>query len=175
MKSLYLLIFSILLLSSCKKNEEQLFEMAYEFDVIFEAGLTQFQVHFIDTYALDTRLNELLAASGRSRSEISSIVPKSAEMINLQTSVALDFIQDISFRVFDGSQFTPEEMLNIQEVFFRDNLPQDQRTFIDLLPALPDVKDYLLEDKFNIGIRVQLRAPPPSTVDARVRIKFAAQ
>jgi len=159
----------------CKENEEQLFELAYEVDVIFEAGLTQFEVHFQDSYAIDTRIDELLTASGRSREDISSIVAMSGDIVNIQTSASMDFIQDISIRLFDGSQFDPDEILNIQEVFFRDNIPQDRRTFIDLLPALPDVKEKLLEDRYNVSVRVQLRVPPPSTIEAKLRLKFIAQ
>ena len=87
----------------------------------------------------------------------------------------MDFIQEISIRTFEGNSFDPNEFTNITEIFFRENVPQDRRTFINLLPALPDVKDSLLEEEFNLQVRTQLRVPPPSTVEATLRITFQVQ
>lgn len=169
-----ILIFAIAFFSSCNDNEE-LFEMTYETDVAFSAGISQFEIHFQDMFGIETMSESLLAANNITREEISSIVAKEAQLINIQSNVSLDFIQEISIRTFEGSPFTPDDISNITEVFFRENVPQDQRTFINLLPALPDVKDNLFEEEFNLGVRTQLRVPPPSTVEAKLRVTFQVQ
>jgi len=109
------------------------------------------------------------------REEISSIVPKEAQLINRQSNDGLDFIQDITISVFEGDSFNPDEVTNLMEVFFRESVPQDQRSFIDLLPSLPDVKNNLFEEEFNMRVRTQLRVPPPSTIEARLRVTFLVQ
>lgn len=163
-----------MLFSSCNDNE-QLFSMTYEFDIVLVAGLSQFEVHFIDSYGIPSRRDEFLAANGRTISDIASIVPKSAELVNRQSGVPLDFIRDITLLIFDGDQFNPNQTDNLTEIFFRESVPQDQRSFINLLPSVPDVKDRLLEDNFNVRFRWQPRFPPPNTVEARLKLVFAAQ
>jgi len=175
MKYLGLLLISILLLGSCKDTPDELFEITAEIDVIFEAGINQFSTHFIDSYGIDSRINEILAANGRTLDEVTNIIPKSAEINNLQTNVSLDFIQNITLSVFDGDLTNPDLVENLTEIFFRDNVPQDRSTFIDLLPSLPDVKDQISKEKFNLRLRTQLRVPPPNTIEARLTVKFFAQ
>ena len=165
---------SLLVFASCN-TEEELFEIEYETDVVFSAGISQFEVHFQDIFGIQSMIDAFLVANNRTAEEIMSIVPKEARLINIQSSQSLDFIQDISIRLFDGDSFNPTEISNITEVFFRENIPQDQSTFINLLPSLPDVKDRLFEDDINIGVRSQLRVPPPSTIEARLRITFAVR
>lgn len=172
-KVLFCLLISFSFLAC--NDQEELFELTYEVDVFYTAGLTQFQAHFQDIFALDTNIEAILVANNRTQTEISSIVPKSAEIVNIQSSEGLDFIQNISIRVFDGSQFNPTDQENITEVFFRDNVPQDRRSFIDLLPALPEVQDRLFEEDFNLSIRTELRVPPPTTIEARLRVTFVAR
>ena len=174
MNKILFLLLSLLVLVSCN-NEEELFEMTYETDVVFSAGISQFEIHFQDMFGINTMSEALLVANNRTTEEVMSIVPKEAQLINIQSSQSLDFIQDISIRIFDGDAFNPTDISNITEVFFRENVPQDQRTFINLLPSLPDVKDRLFEERFNISVRSQLRVPPPSTIEARLRVTFAVQ
>jgi len=69
----------------------------------------------------------------------------------------------------------PDFKENETEIFFRENIPIERSTFIQLLPSLPDVKDQLLEDRFNVSLRTELRAPPPNTIEARLILRFTAQ
>lgn len=172
-KVLFLLI-SLLVFTSCKQ-EEELFEITYETEVVFSAGISQFEAHFQDMFGINTMSEALLVANNRTEEEIMAIVPKQAELINIQSSESLDFIRNISIRIFDGNAFDPTNVTNITEVFFRENIPQDRRSFINLLPSLADVKDRLFEDRFNISVRSELRVPPPNTIEARLRITFAVQ
>jgi len=170
----FFLFASIALLWSCNDREE-LFEMEYTTDVAYSAGITQFQIHFQDMFGIDTMSDDLLAANNLTREEISSIVPKEARLVNIQSNDGLDFIQDITISVFEGDSFNPDEVSNLTEVFFRESVPQDQRSFIDLLPSLPDVKNNLFEEDFNMRVRTQLRVPPPSTIEARLTVTFLVQ
>jgi hypothetical protein len=165
---------SLLVFASCN-TEEELFEIEYETDVVFSAGISQFEVHFQDIFGIQSMTEAFLVANNRTAEEVMSIVPKEARLINIQSSQSIDFLRDISIRLFDGNSFNPTEISNITEIFFRENIPQDQSTFINLLPALPDVKDRLFEDEINISVRSQLRVPPPSTIEARLRITFAVR
>lgn len=175
MKYLCFLFGTILLLTSCRNNEDEVFEMRFELDVVYEAGLSQFEAHFIDSYNIATRIEDLLAASGRSREDITAILPKSAEIVNQQSDISLDFVRNIIVESFDGSILNPDIKENETEIFFRDPVPVERTTFIQLLPSLPDVKEQLLEDSFNISLRSELRAPPPSTIEARLILRFTAQ
>ncbi len=164
-----------MLLMSCNNNEDEIFEMTYDIVIPFEAGLSQFEAHFIDNFGINSRIDEFLAANNRTREDLTTILPKSAELSNINTDVSLDFIDNIVLTIFDGSELAPDIKENEKEIFFRVNVPQDRSLFIDLLPSLPDVKDHLFEDRFNFTVRVELRAPPPNTVEARLRLRFSAQ
>jgi len=175
MKYSSIFLFALFLLTSCGNNEDEIFEMSYDIIIPFEAGLTQFEAHFVDNFGINTRIDEFLAASGRSREDLTSILPKSAELANINTNVSLDFIDNIVLTIFDGTELMPDIKENEKEIFFRNNVPQDRSIFIDLLPSLPDVKDQLVEDRFNFTVRTVLRVPPPNTVEARLRLRFSAQ
>ena len=174
MKKVFFCFLVSISLLACN-DQEELFDLTYEVDVVYTAGLPAFEVHFQDIFGLDTMIEEFLVANDRAQTEISSIVPKSAELVNVQSSEGLDFIRNISIRVFDGNQFNPNEQDNITEVFFRENVPQDRRSFIDLLPSLPEVQDRLFDEDFNLSIRTELRVPPPSTIEAKLRVTFVAR
>jgi len=49
----FILFASFALLWSCDDREE-LFEMTYETDVAYSAGISQFQIHFQDMFGIDT-------------------------------------------------------------------------------------------------------------------------
>ena len=174
MNKLLFLLVSLLIFASCNEQEE-LFELTYEVDVVYNSTQNQFEAHFQDIFGIQTMIESFRVANNITEDQIKSIVPKEAQLVNILTDQGLDFIQFISIRVFDGSAFDPSDVTNVSEIFFRDNVPQDQRTFINLLPALPDVQDRLMEDQFNISIRSELRFPPPGTIEARLRITFVAQ
>ncbi len=175
MKCLSYLLLAALFLTSCGNDENEIFELNYEVDVVYEAGINQFQVHHIDTWDIPTLIEARLAASGRTIEDIEKILPKSAEIINTRNNIGLDFIRNLTLRVFEGSLFDPDVKENITEIFFRDNVPQDRSSSINLIPSLPDVKEHLLEDSFNFTISSELYAPPPNTIEARLRLRFSVQ
>jgi hypothetical protein len=175
MKYLTFLLLAILSLTSCGDNENEIFEISYDANIFYEAGLSQFEVHFIDNFDIPTLINARLTASGRTREDINKILPKSAELVNIRNDIGLDFIRNLELDVFEGSVLAPNIKENQTEIFFRQDVPQDRSSFIDLIPSLPDVKDYLLEETFNFTIRTELRAPPPNTIEARLRLTFSVQ
>ena len=174
MKYLSLLLFAALCLTSCNDFEDEIFELDYTVDIAYEAGISQFQIHSIDTYDIQTMIQERLAATGRTAEEVQKILPKSAQLTNTRTGVSLDFIRNLTLEVFEGSVFTDIKENEI-EIFFRDNVPQDRSTQIDIIPSLPDVKEHLLQEKFNFTISTEFRVPPPNTVEARLRLRFSVQ
>jgi len=91
MKHLVFLFSFLILLTSCGNNEDEIFEMRFELDVVYEAGISQLEAHFIDSYDIETMIEAQLAASQRTREEIQAILPKSAEIVNRLTDQNLDF------------------------------------------------------------------------------------
>lgn len=172
---LILSLLAALFLTSCGNDENEIFELSYEVDVVYEAGISQFLVAKIDTWDIPTRIDGLLTASGRTREDVEKIVPKSAEIVNLRNDVGLDFIRNITLDIFEGSLFEPNTKENETEIFFRENIPQDRSSLINLIPSLPDVKAHMLEETFNFTISSELRAPPPNTIEAKLRLKFSVQ
>ena len=77
-------ILALTFLTSCNDNEE-LFEMSYETDVFFTPNLSQGAFHFQDMFGISTMSETLLAANNLTREDVRSIVPKEAQLINIQS------------------------------------------------------------------------------------------
>jgi len=169
MRRYILLFFLTIHLLGCNKDPDSLFDMPYELNFEVAAGLNTFEAHYFDISGIRTNAEDLLNANNVQDTDITAVQPKTARLLSTFADVDLDFIREISIRVFEDD---PDAF---HEIFFRDNVPLNSEDFIDLIPALPDVKEFLLDDGYNISIRMEFRLPPPTFVTMRLDYDFFAQ
>ncbi len=169
MKRYILLFFLTIQLLGCKKEPASLFDLPYELTFEIPAGLNTFETHYFDITGIRTNAEDLLSANNAEESDLLAVQAKTARLLSTFVDLDLDFIQEISVRVFE------DDPNAFHEVFFRDNVPFDSGDFIDLIPALPDVKEFLLDESYNLSIRMEFRQPPPTFVTVRLDFDFFAR
>lgn len=162
-------IFILLLSLSCKNQEETLFEMPYRVDYEIAAGLNTFETHYINFTNVRTNAADLLAASGYTAEEISTISAKSARITSFIPTDELEFLREVSVRIYENDPFQG------REIFYRDNIPNSTRDFVDLIPALPNVVDDMLEENINLSIRMEFFTPPPRFIEVKLEFDFLVQ
>ncbi len=162
---LYLLPF-LLLLSNCQKEPDYLFKMEYEQDFEIAAGLNTFVVWYFEMRFIPSNADDFFTAFGADINEAGIINPGRARLSTIFSDVDYDFIEDISVRIY---QDDPDED---KEIFYRDNLPFNTGRDIDLFPTLVDVSEFVLEERFNVRVRMVFRQNPPQFVDSRLTFDF---
>lgn len=167
----FLLLFVPLFLASCKKKDERiLFEVPYEFDFELSAGLSTFQRHSLEVLNISTKLDSLLSFNNLSEENINEIQGQEARFTMIIPSGDYSFFQEISVFVFDP--VTQEK----REIFFHDRVQQNTGDQLQLIPALTNVRDIMLEkDKFNILIEMQLREVTQQFIPTRFRFSLKAK
>ena len=169
MRRYILLFFLTIHLLGCNREPDSLFDMPYEFTIEIPAGLNTFETHYFDKSGIRTHAEDLLNANNVQDNDITAVQAKTCRLISTFADVDLDFIREISLRVYE------DDPSAYHEIFFRDNVPLDTEDFIDLIPALPNVKEFLLDDSYNVSIRMEFRLPPPTFVTMRLDYDFFAQ
>lgn len=159
----------LILFSTCRDEPETLFEMDYRVDYNIAAGLNTFETHFFELSNIPTNATALLQNSNLTDGEIETIIPKSASLQSIFASDDLDFVREVSVRLFNNDDPTGTE------IFFRENVPGSTRDLIDLVPTLPDVKRYMLEDFYNVSIRMEFWEPTPTFIDVKLEFDFTVQ
>jgi len=78
-------------------------------------------------------------------------------------------VQEIVIEMFTGDNVTGKE------VFFRDVIPLNTGNDIAIIPSLPEVTEFLLDDQFSIRTEMRLRDISPTFIDARLEMIFFAE
>ncbi|MEO1515698.1 MAG: hypothetical protein AAFV95_11810 [Bacteroidota bacterium] len=154
-----------LLLGSCGKNDEQvLFEIPYQIDFEIPAGLNTLETHVFEIRNIPTRLDSLLSSFGIARADIQSIEPQEAQMDVLIDGLEYGFVRQVNVWVFDQNRQA--------ESFFRDNVPLNTGNRLTLIPTLLSAQDYLMEDRFNLRVELQMQDFSPQFVPTRLRFIY---
>jgi len=166
MKNKIIFFLSLVLITSCEKDELGLFEMSYMEDFTIQAGLNTFDAWYFELKNIDSNTDNYLSTFGFDRSEITKVDPKSARLVTLFSDVEYRFVQEVSVRLYQ------DDPGDYQEIFYRENVPFNTKGEIGLLPTLVDAKEKLTQEKFNIQIRMEFRETPPEFVESRIEFDF---
>ena len=166
MRYIVVFLFIPILFSNCGDDEIIQFRMEYRQDFEISAGLNPFEVWYFEINNVDSNAADYFSTFDVQQSDVTAINPGSAQMSLIAASNDYDFIEDISVRMY------LEDPAVYKEIFFRDNLPNDNSRVLDLIPTLVDVQDWIVEDSYNILVRIQFRQAPPEFFDNRLDFDF---
>lgn len=167
--SLYLLLLSILFLSSCSKNEA-LFTVDTFIDLTLIAGTStqtvwgfEEQVVFpysVQLAAFNTEVENIMSIN----SSYGIVYPRNNAQIDLS------FINEIVVNVLNPDNLTERP----KEAFYYNQDNFSRLTQIELFPSLPDIKDYVKDDRIILQLEFIFNTPPPSTFDLAFELEFGA-
>lgn len=160
---------SLFLFMGCKKDPVNRFDMIYpELYFTIPAGLDPFRIHFIEIRDIPFNKQFYFNQQGVSNPEAVVIQPKSARISSIFGDFDYDFIDRISILIADAER--PDHYF---EVYFRDPLPLRVGPFLDLIPTLLDIHQIVKSDRFNLRLRIQLRATTPAFIESRLDYIFS--
>ena len=159
------LIMAILTSISCNKNDKFLLEMPYKQKFSVNAGLDSQKTWFFNIKDIRSSRKELFSVNGIEESEITKINPGKAKLINVFGGDDYGNIEKISVQIFT------DDRDKAKEIFYRDDVPPNTGSDLDLIATLVDLNDYL-EDTFNVFVKIKFRSPPPVSFENRIEFSF---
>ncbi len=167
MKKILLFAVVALLLGACKKEEISLFDMVYRKDFSIQAGLSTIDNHHFRLTNIPSNSDTLFTVHSVTLEDITSITPKSARLTAIFANVDYSFLFNVSVRIFKDD---PDVY---REIFYRDNVPANTGDFLDLIPTLVDVKEYMKDEKINIDVvLIRPRTTPSAFIETRLDFSF---
>ena len=175
MKNIALLLFSLLLVTSCRKNQDNVIFPFPLQDTDFSIPPTAspFQVHYFNLENIVTNHEELFSTNNIDENSDVRILPLEASLNVLVGNVDYDFIEQMSIRICDAGDVSENCGT---EIFWRQPVPVNVGNILTLIPSDIDVKRYLTQEKVNIQVKLELlRQNPPQFVDTRLLLDFAVR
>jgi len=91
------------------------------------------------------------------------VYPRFGEDINL------NFINSITVDAVD-----PDDDESRKEVFYYEQFNFNDLREIELFPSLPNIKDYVRNDRLELEVEFIFNSPPPRTFDLAFELQFGA-
>ncbi len=173
--SYILLIFltSVLILSlACRKKDKrvEIFELGNAVSFKIEAGLNTFDTHFYEFSPITHVYNQRLEDLGISSTDVVAVEPKFATLRAVFNDEDLDFIEQISIRIF-----RPEDRSINREIFYLDPVPLKRVTQLNPFPGLSNVKEMIEKGLYGMEIRLNLRFVPQRSIDMRFEYELSVK
>lgn len=165
---LSLAIFSMLLLSNCRSDDNYLFTMDYDLELVIQPGLSPFGgIHGVILNDIPSQINAYLATNGISEDQITKITSGSARISAIQSNSDYGFIERVEIYIAK-----PNNPLSRRLAFERLAVPQNTGQQLELLGSLVNSKEFLIEDLFEINFEIRLRNNSPGLINTRLQMEF---
>ena len=159
------IISMIFLFLGCSTERDVLFEMNIEVDFKIFPGLSNLDTHYFILERVPTRINNYIQANNREI--IGKILPNRAEITSRFNTIDFSIVREIS--VWAISSSNPDLR---KEIFYQNRIKFSEQNELRLFSSLSEVSDILLEDEFDLEIRLNFRTFTPTEIDSRLRMNF---
>jgi len=157
-----------LLFSACR-GEGLGFTMTYQQDFEIQAGLGVFDTHVFLITDIPTNMDAFLINNDADVNDITGIIAREAELSVNFANIDFAFIREVVVEIYS------DDDIQGKEIFFREDVPLNTGIRLQLLPSLPDVHEFLMDDDFNIRIELKLRDFSPTFIETRFDFQFFAK
>jgi hypothetical protein len=168
---IFIISFFVLAGLSCDKGPELSpgFDMLYQQNFIIPVGISQFEVHHFQFENVNSRYQQYLDQHKKTDAEITSIVTGKAAITGIFGDANLDFIDQVSIRVYD--QGDPNDYV---EIAYRFPVPLDPGNNLPIIPSLADAKRFIKNSRFAIDVVLWLRKPTTQESEVRFDLEMRA-
>jgi hypothetical protein len=171
----FLLFPSLLLMGllglSCNKGEDIQpgFDMLYQESFIIPVGISEFEVHHFQFENISSRYQQYLSQHKKTDADITHIFTGKAAITGIFGDSNLDFIDQVSIRLYDQSN--PNDFV---EIAYRYPVPLDPGNNLPIIPSLADAKRFLSESRFAVDVVIWLRKPTTEESEVRLDLEMRA-
>jgi hypothetical protein len=166
-----LLAASLLMGIACNKNDDVApgFDMIYRQNFTIPAGIGVFDVHHFQLKNIPTRYQQLLEQHGKTDADITGILTARAALSGIFGDANLQFVEQVSVRVYDESDPT-----DYVEIAYRQPTPLDPGNALPLIPSLADSKRFMTGTRFAVDVVLWLRNTTQEESDVRLDLDLKA-
>lgn len=159
---------SIIILLSCGKGQQELFEVDNEIEFILPGGLNTIETHVFVIRDVPTFIDESLQVYGYRKEDITQIGSGRGLLTGSFQNIDYDFIGEISIRAVSQK----EAGLN-REMFYRENIPFNHDGELQLLSSISNLTDIFTDPFVDIEIRIRLRNIVPTDLRNKLIFSYA--
>jgi hypothetical protein len=156
---------------SCNGDEGQELILV-PFQVQFEvpAGLNPALEHRVLITNIQNSFVGLLEQNGIDTSRISAVTAGNGQFLEMNGVMDLNFLLELEIRIF--SNLNPDYS---KEIYYRNNIPINTGSTLDLFPSLSNIEDIIFEPGMSLEITFKrLNGPTPATTDVRFTFDLVA-
>ena len=170
-RTLYTLaIFGALFIPGCKKgNVQPLFEIESVASFTIQAGLNTVETHHFLVKNLTSSFQAQLETRNLSLDDLSIIKPLSMVITSLDPDIEFSFISSVTTNMY---MVDPDKGL---EIYFREPVPINTKSTLELFPSLLNIKDIISQPLFNIDVMLRLRTFINRNIDVRLDMVFQVE
>jgi hypothetical protein len=157
----------------CKKpgDDARFFIPFRGLDFTIPAGVNPLEAQYFNINDVPTNTLTFLDGNGMDLDEVTSILPVNASITSIFGDANYDFAFEISINICEAGVTDPNCG---REAFWRQPVPENIGTFVELNANTSDIQDLLKEEKINIQIKIgQLRGTTTQFVESRLEMDFA--
>jgi hypothetical protein len=159
-------------LTACRKAPEG-FDMTYRRQFNLPLGLSTFQSHNFEFKDIAADTAVFFNIHNANSNTIQRIIPKAMNLRAIFATVETryNFIDKVEVWISNPN----DPKLTPQIVFFRDEVPLNIDTRLDLIPNNVDIKKFILAGRFNIRINLRIRDITTRTIETEWNAVFLAE
>lgn len=143
--------------------------MIYRQNFTIPAGIGVFDVHHFQLKNIPTRYQQLLEQHGKTDADITGILTARAALSGIFGDANLQFVEQVSVRVYDESDPT-----DYVEIAYRQPTPLDPGNALPLIPSLADSKRFMTGTRFAVDVVLWLRNTTQEESDVRLDLDLKA-
>ena len=169
-------IFTLLLLFavsglSCDKGSTVLpgVTMLFQENFVIPVGISPFEVHHFQFENVSSRYQQYLNQYKKTDADITGVITTKAAITGIFGDSNLDFIDQVSIRVYDQSN--PIDYL---EIAYRFPVPLDPGNNLPIIPSLADSKRFFSQPRIAIDVVLWLRKATTEESEVRLNLELNA-
>ncbi len=168
LKLSFILVLFGLFLSSCSRNNA-LFDVDAYLELTILAGTSTDRVFGFEkqvVFPFETQLAAFDDAEkniDNVRASYCLVYPK------FQADIDLSFINEITIDALN-----PDDLEDDREVFYYEQFDFGRKSDLELFPSLPDIHDFIRDEKLILRVEFIFNSPPPTTFDLAFEMMFGA-
>ncbi len=163
---IFLFILSCSILFNSCRDAGNGIDMIYTRDFNIQVGSNTFDTYYTE-FLVDANWANFLGTL--TEEDIDRITPSFARLTN-NDGIKLDFIRRATIQIFPNEDTT----LTPLEMCFREDVPLNNGTTLELIPGIANFKEELTDDEFIFRIGLNFREFPPQTFRVVLDMGFQA-
>lgn len=168
MKQLIFLVILAISVSSCKKEEEEGFELKYFLNFDIPAGLNPVQAHFWEIYDIPSEFAAQANVANYTEEDVRRIHSKFLNL-NLRNPSNSDYKWIEKIFLYINTDSLPQA-----EIGYLEFIPNNAGDQLNLIPSQTDLKGYLTSEEFDLTIEIQPFITSPLTTSNTFDLTFHA-